>query len=147
MQITIVQAEIERAIREYIGRQMKVADGMEMAMELQATRGAEGFKAVIDIRPITCAIPEAFKQTEALIRQQPFIGSTARTPEPGVVGDVAPFVAAAPTVVDSSSLDTVEGSSAPELTVDSSSASEAQPEAPPTNTRSLFKGLSKPKNN
>jgi hypothetical protein len=53
MQITLVQTEIELAIREYVGRVMRIADGMAMSIDLAATRGAEGFKATIDIVPTT----------------------------------------------------------------------------------------------
>lgn len=49
MLITIVQAEIETAIREYIDRQINLRPGMNVAIDLQATRGAEGFRAIIDI--------------------------------------------------------------------------------------------------
>jgi hypothetical protein len=51
VQITIIQAEIEEAIRSWIGSRLKVAEGMETTIELLATRGAEGFKAIIDINP------------------------------------------------------------------------------------------------
>lgn len=52
MQITIVQAEIEAAIRAYILSQINVREGMGIAIELAATRGADGFKAIIDIQPV-----------------------------------------------------------------------------------------------
>lgn len=49
MQIIIVQAEIEAAIRNYINSQLNVKDGHRIDIELSATRGADGFKATIDI--------------------------------------------------------------------------------------------------
>ncbi len=49
MQITIVQAEIEQAITDFIHRQINVRDGMLIQIELKATRGDHGFQAVIDI--------------------------------------------------------------------------------------------------
>lgn len=51
MQIIIVQAEIEEAICNHIASRLRVAEGMQMDIELNATRGAEGFKAVINITP------------------------------------------------------------------------------------------------
>lgn len=136
MQITLIETELKQAITEYLGRQMKIADGMEMAIELAATRGAEGFKATIDIRPID---PSSFKAqpktVEPPIRQQPFVvQSTARSPEPNVVeepsSEEAPF-----NQVDETRNETVSEETA---------QTEEQPA--PSNTRSLFKGLSKPKN-
>lgn len=51
MQITIVQSEIEKAIIDYIKSQVSVRDDMEIDIDLRATRGAEGFQAIIDIHP------------------------------------------------------------------------------------------------
>lgn len=51
MQITIVQAEIETAIRDYIRSQVNVRPNMDIEIELRATRGAEGYQAVIFITP------------------------------------------------------------------------------------------------
>jgi hypothetical protein len=51
VQIIIVQAEIETAIRNHILSQINVREGMEISVDLAATRGAEGFKATIDIVP------------------------------------------------------------------------------------------------
>lgn len=49
MQITIVQTEIETAIINYLRSIMDIKEGMEITMDLAATRGPEGFKATIDI--------------------------------------------------------------------------------------------------
>lgn len=51
MRITLVQAEIELAIRRYIGSQLTVANGTKMVIDLKATRGEEGFMAQVDIFP------------------------------------------------------------------------------------------------
>jgi hypothetical protein len=64
MQIIIVQSEIETAIRNLILSQLSVKEGMRIDIDLSATRGADGFKATIDIVPETApsqpkAAPEA----------------------------------------------------------------------------------------
>ena len=51
MQITLVQAEIEQALTEYIHRQINVREGMHIEIDLAATRGQQGFTAMIDIVP------------------------------------------------------------------------------------------------
>jgi len=52
MKITIVESEIQEAIRAHIERQITVKEGMEITMEIRATRGEDGFIANIDISPI-----------------------------------------------------------------------------------------------
>ena len=49
MQITLVQHEIETAIKDFINKRIRVNEGQEIRVDLAATRGAEGFKATIDI--------------------------------------------------------------------------------------------------
>jgi hypothetical protein len=49
MQITINQAEIEKAIEARIRSQIMVREGFKIDIDLKATRGPEGYQAVIDI--------------------------------------------------------------------------------------------------
>jgi hypothetical protein len=58
MRITIVQSEIEEAIRNHILDQITVNEGMEIDIKLRATRGAEGYQADIDIHPAGSKSPE-----------------------------------------------------------------------------------------
>ena len=51
MQIIIVQSEIETAIRDYVMSVVDIKEGMRIDIDLTATRGADGFKASIDIVP------------------------------------------------------------------------------------------------
>lgn len=51
MQITIPQSEIETAIIDYIQSRVQISEGMQIEIDLRATRGAEGFQAIIDIFP------------------------------------------------------------------------------------------------
>lgn len=49
MQIILVQAEIETAIRNYVNSRVKVIEGQDIRIDLSASRGPEGFRATIDI--------------------------------------------------------------------------------------------------
>ena len=49
MQITITQVEIEQAIEARIRSQIMVREGFRIDIDLKATRGPEGYQAVIDI--------------------------------------------------------------------------------------------------
>jgi len=51
MQITIVEAEIKTAIRNYILGQITVNESMKIDIDLRATRGETGYQAIIDISP------------------------------------------------------------------------------------------------
>lgn len=62
MQIIIVQAEIEAAIRAHIEQQVSIKEGMEITIDLRSTRGDAGFTANIDIVP--ASTPAGVKRTE-----------------------------------------------------------------------------------
>ena len=49
MQIILIQAEIEVAIRNYVNSKVKIAAGQDIHIDLSASRGPEGFRANIDI--------------------------------------------------------------------------------------------------
>ncbi len=50
MKITIVQAEIETAIENFVLSQMKIEDDQELVIELSATRGPDGMTAEIKVQ-------------------------------------------------------------------------------------------------
>ena len=89
MQITIVQAEIEQAITDFIHRQINVREGMLIQIDLKATRGDAGFQAVIDIvDPNTALTPTpipAHKQDRVEPEPAQSIAVPAQEPSP-VVG-------------------------------------------------------------
>ena len=49
MQITLIQSEIETAIKDYVHSIMHIKEGMEIDIELRAGRGENGYTANIDI--------------------------------------------------------------------------------------------------
>lgn len=49
MQITLNQAEIELAIREFVNKRVAIAEDISVAIDLKATRGDAGFTAHIDL--------------------------------------------------------------------------------------------------
>lgn len=49
MQIVLIQAEIEKAIRNYVNSIIKVAEGVDIVIDLKSTRGDAGFTANIDL--------------------------------------------------------------------------------------------------
>lgn len=163
MQIIIVQAEIEEAIEARIREQLVIQEGFRVDIELKATRGEEGYQAMIDIVPAnaerkarteeapiqtavtkakgTTAAPRAPKAvTKAAIpavAEEPPISAVAQATE--LAEDEAPFdnavdVAAAP----------IEPAVTAEAAVESNE--EETPVAPATKRPSLFGNMTAPVN-
>lgn len=57
MQITLIQTEIEQALRNYINEQVNIKEGTSVSIELRSTRGSEGMTAIIDIIKTGTAAP------------------------------------------------------------------------------------------
>ena len=60
MQIILVQAEIEKAIRNYVNSKVQVNEGQDIRIDLSASRGPEGFRATIDIVDVTTTVSAIF---------------------------------------------------------------------------------------
>ncbi len=68
MQITLNQEEIEMAISNYVRGQINIVDSAQIAIELRAGRGENGFTASLDIRSVltpAVAAPKAVTRTTA----------------------------------------------------------------------------------
>lgn len=149
MQITLVQTEIETAIRNYIHSQIVVKDGMKIDIILKATRGDEGTTAIIDITPEN----QATTPTPVVAPALTAIQKKVSTPVPPIVKVEEPkqepvaepepeSAAESVPVVD---VDPVPAPKAPTQVDEPASEAESDSEdAAPR--KSLFSGLSKPKN-
>ena len=79
MQIILIQAEIEVAIRNYVNSKVKIAAGQDIRIDLSASRGPEGFRANIDI--VDAEVPvEAYSPRAA----------TTAAPKTAAVEDAGP---------------------------------------------------------
>lgn len=58
MIITLVQAEIEAAIKQYVEDLVNVKEGMEVSIDLRAGRGVDGYTATIEIVKKGTAAPK-----------------------------------------------------------------------------------------
>ena len=86
MQIILIQAEIEVAIRNYVNSKVKIAAGQDIRIDLSASRGPEGFRANIDI--VDAEVPvEAYSPRTA----------TTAAPKTAVVEAEEPAPTPAPT--------------------------------------------------
>lgn len=142
MQITLIQSEIEQALKNYINDIMSVKDGMEIEIQLKATRGEEGTTAIIDIVP----------QKPKAARGGRTSGEVPAKAEP-VKAAAAP-VKAEPAQAVAESVAEAEADDA-EQVAEQAQEPEAQEPAPveaeqapaeEAPRKSLFAGLSKPKN-
>ena len=81
MQITITEREIHAALRKYIIARLRLSATEEIKVDLMATRGVDGFKAMLDIIE-----PEEGENTFVM-------PSTVFTPEVGIRTPVLQFSA------------------------------------------------------
>ena len=84
MQIILIQAEIEVAIRNYVNSKVKIAAGQDIRIDLSASRGPEGFRANIDI-------------VDALVPVEAYSPHTATTAAPKTAAVEVDEAAPAPT--------------------------------------------------
>ena len=138
MQITLIQSEIEQALKNYINDIMSVKDGMEIEIQLKATRGEEGTTAIIDIVP----------QKPKAARGGRSSGEIPAKPEP-VKAAAAPAKAeaaqaVAESVAEAEADDAEQAQEAEALEPAPVEAEQAPAEEAPR--KSLFAGLSKPQN-
>ena len=148
MQITLIQSEIEQALKNYINDIMSVKDGMEIEIQLKATRGEEGTTAIIDIVPQKPKAPRGSRTSgEVPAKAEPV--KTAAAP---AKAEAAPAVAEAEPVAESvaeaeadDAEQVAEQAQEPEAQEPAPVEAEQAPaeEAP---RKSLFAGLSKPQN-
>ena len=67
MQIILNQTEIEQALVSYIATRLAINDGQEIVVEMTAGRGADGYRATVEIKDAAAATPavQAPKPTPA----------------------------------------------------------------------------------
>lgn len=149
MQITLIQSEIEQALKNYINDIMSVKDGMEIEIQLKATRGEEGTTAIIDI------VPQKTKPARAARVSGETSGKsdTVRAAAPAKV-DPAPAVAEADPAPVAESVAEAEADDAEQVAEQAQEPEALEPapveaeQAPAEEAprKSLFAGLSKPQN-
>jgi len=142
MQIILVQTEVEQAIKDYISHRLTVSEGTDIQIDLTATRGAEGVKAIIDLIPNTPKVsgakrpytPRATAAVSAIDEAKTTGPTSERAPEPVVETQAAP---------DSVENEAIIGDAVEEAVEETSAVAEV-PATPPV--KSLFSNLRKPVN-
>lgn len=144
MQITLVQTEVEQALRDYVANRLTLAEGTTFSIELAATRGEKGITATIElIEP-----PKAGQVAAVAVKTT----VKAPAPAPSVTEKPAPVAEqpaqqATETAADSAQV-TGEGqpqADSQEAASDPKESADAQQEAAPVG-KSLFGGLKRPVN-
>lgn len=129
MQITLNQAEIEQAIKNYVNDQVNIREGHDIAIDLKAGRGPEGFTATIDI-----VGDVATKPIQPAAASKP-----VATPKPRAERTVAAQEAAEEAAPEAAPTTQAE----PEKAQDGAASEDKQETEKP---KSLFANLGKPKN-
>ena len=150
MQITLIQSEIEQALKNYINDIMSVKDGMEIEIQLKATRGEEGTTAIIDIVPLKTKPARAARVSGETSGKSDTVRAAAAPakvdPAPAQVAVEAEPVAESVAEAEADDAEQVaEQAQEPEAQEPAPVEAEQAPaeEAP---RKSLFAGLSKPQN-
>lgn len=112
MQITIVQTEIEDAIRKHILSQVAVREGNRIDIDLRATRGAEGFQAIINIVPEDGSVVTA-TQTVAASAAPATATSSGNTEASASTGSDAATTSESGTTSEAAPATTEEATAAP----------------------------------
>ena len=145
MQITLIQSEIEQALKNYINDIMSVKDGMEIEIQLKATRGEEGTTAIIDIVPQKPKAPRG-SRTSGEIPAKPEPVKAAAAP---VKAEPAQAVAEADPAPVAESVAEAEADDAEQVAEQAQEPAPVEAEQAPAEEaprKSLFAGLSKPQN-
>ena len=149
MQITLIQSEIEQALKNYINDIMSVKDGMEIEIQLKATRGEEGTTAIIDIVPQKPKAPRGSRTSgEIPAKPEPVKAAAPVKAEPAQAvaeADPAPVAESVAEAEADDAEQVAEQAQEPEAQEPAPVEAEQAPaeEAP---RKSLFAGLSKPQN-
>ena len=145
MQITIVQSEMEEAITDYIRRQISINEGMAIDIDLRATRGAEGFQAIINIRPVaeSDARMPAAQSASIVSTPAPDVTDVPEPTKPLKIQETVTKAKEAPKATKSPK--TAAPKPEPEITLDdvmevtdAENDSSADPEADTSKVKSLF---------
>ena len=149
MQITLIQSEIEQALKNYINDIMSVKDGMEIEIQLKATRGEEGTTAIIDIVPQKPKASRGGRTSgEVPAKVEPAKAAAPAKAEPAQAvaeADPAPVAESVAEAEADDAEQVAEQAQEPEAQEPAPVEAEQAPaeEAP---RKSLFAGLSKPQN-
>ena len=145
MQITLIQSEIEQALKNYINDIMSVKDGMEIEIQLKATRGEEGTTAIIDIVPQKPKAARGGRTSgEVPAKAEPVKAAAAPAK-----AEPAPAVAEAEPEPVAESVAEAEADDAEQVAEQAQEPAPVEAEQAPAEEaprKSLFAGLSKPQN-
>ena len=139
MQLILPQSELEQAIKNYVNDLMNVKEGTELAIDLKAGRGLDGFTATVDIIKSGTAMPAKTVVPAAVPIPAPVAAPVKVTPRPVAKEEPVAAVVVEEVIVVQPVADKSEQQ---EAAIEAKE--EAAPEAAPSVRRPLFGSLKKP---
>ena len=145
MQIILVQQEVEQALRDYVASRLTLVEGTCFEIDLAATRGVNGITATINlVQP-----GQAQAATQAAVAAS--AASRKSTPEAPAKAQETAVTAQPDPNVPETPADPNQGQEAGQVTTETPAAdpNQADPNVAGTEvpqTKSLFGGLTRPKN-
>lgn len=147
MQIILVQTEVEQALRNYVASRLTLAEGTTFSIDLAATRGVNGITATIDlVEPgQSTAIPTGSISRATSTKPA---AAVAVPPTMKLASEVQPDLATqASDAQEKAAMDQETASVQQDQAEQVAGAAEANAEeVPAEKPKSLFGGLSRPKN-
>lgn len=137
MQLILPQSELEQAIKNYVNDLMNVKDGTELAIDLKAGRGLDGFTATVDIIKSGSVIPAKTVVPAAVIPAPVPVAAPVKVTTRLVTKEE-------PVVEEKLTEDTSVANKSEQQEAASEAKEEAPAEAPTTVRRPLFGSLKKP---
>ena len=139
MQLILPQSELEQAIKNYVNDLMNVKEGTELAIDLKAGRGLDGFTATVDIIKSGTAMPAKTVVPAAVPIPAPVAAPVKVTPRPVAKEEPVAAVVVEEVIVVQPVADKSEQQ---EAAIEAKE--KAAPEATTTVRRPLFGSLKKP---
>ena len=146
MQITLIESEIKQALLNYIHSQINIKDGMQVTIDLKATRGDQGTTAIIDIvaaETVAAVVVEPVVE-EVVEQPKPTTRRTRSTPVEAV--KETPVVEATAVEEAEEAEPTVEETLPEAAAVEEVVETEEAAPAAETKPQSLFANLRRPQN-
>ena len=137
MLLILPQSELEQAIKNYVNDLMNIKEGTELAIDLKAGRGLDGFTATVDIIKSGSVIPAKTVVPAAVIPAPVPVAAPVKV-TPRLVTKEEPVVE------EKLTEDTSVANKSEQQEAASEAKEEAPAEAPTTVRRPLFGSLKKP---
>ena len=147
MQIILVQTEVEQALRNYVASRLTLAEGTTFSIDLAATRGVNGITATIDlVEPGQSTAAPTGSISRAPSTKPAAAPAVAATTKPASEVQADPATQASAAQENAATAQETASVQQDQAEQVAGAAEAVTEEVPAEKPKSLFGGLSRPKN-